>query len=77
MTNDVIKHVRTKMTFTEKEKAATQLLKGLHTEEWNFAKIYREIGDNMGKPYHKVTHQKLKSAMFEILVAMYESEETW
>ncbi len=74
MVNKVIKYVRTNMTFTEKEKAATQLLKGLHTDEWNFAKIYRELGDNMGKPYHKGTHQKLKASMFEILVAMCESE---
>ncbi len=62
------------MTDEEKEQAATHLLKGLHTEKWNFATVYREIQQCLGKEYHKGHHQILKRSMLEMLVAKYENE---
>lgn len=74
MVNNIIKHVRTVMTPLEKERAAAELLKGFSNKDWNFARIYKEIGEITGKPYHKGQHQVLKRAMFEMLVAKYENE---
>lgn len=74
MVNDVIKYIRTRMTSSEKEKATSEILKGFSNNDWNFAKVYREIGECMGKPYNKGHHQQLKRHMFEMLAAKYENE---
>lgn len=74
MVNDIIKHIRTKMTPVEKEKATGEILKGFSNNDWNFAKIYREIGEVIGKPYNKGHHQKLKRHMFEMLASKFENE---
>lgn len=73
MAIDIIKHVRTQMTLTEKEKAATELLKGAWNRDWNFGKIYKELEEIIGKPYNLSTLQKLKPSMFELLVAHMEN----
>lgn len=74
MVNDVIKHVKTKMTDLEKEKATAMLLKGFSNKDWNFAKIYREIGEVVGRPYQKGQHQQLKRHMFDMLASRFENE---
>jgi hypothetical protein len=64
-----------KMGNKEKEKAATMLLKGMATEEWNFAKMYRQIEHITGKPYNEGILQKMKPRMLELLFCKFEDDE--